>query len=62
MSNIVIVGAGVVGQATGNGFAKQGHQITYVDVDVAKIKQLVAQGLRAMTIAQVDLTSKRLSC
>ncbi|MEZ4867617.1 MAG: nucleotide sugar dehydrogenase [Caldilineaceae bacterium] len=54
MSNIVIVGAGVVGQATGNGFAKQGHQITYVDVDVAKIKQLVAQGLRAMTIAQVD--------
>lgn len=54
MSNILIVGAGVVGQATGKGFAKHGHQLTYVDVDTAKINQLVAQGLRAMTISQVD--------
>jgi UDPglucose 6-dehydrogenase len=54
MSNIVIVGAGVVGQATGKGFAKQGHQITYVDVDPKKIQQLNAQGLQAMTAAEVD--------
>lgn len=54
MSNIVIVGAGVVGQATGKGFAKQGHQLTYVDVDTRKIQQLVAQGLRAMTASEVD--------
>ncbi|MBX3016149.1 MAG: UDP-glucose/GDP-mannose dehydrogenase family protein [Caldilineaceae bacterium] len=54
MSHILIVGSGVVGQATGKGFAKQGHQLTYVDVDPSKIAQLRAQGLRAMTIAQVD--------
>lgn len=54
MSNIVIIGAGVVGQATGKGFAKQGHQITYVDVDPKKIQQLVAQGLQAMTAVEVD--------
>lgn len=54
MSNIVIVGAGVVGQATGKGFAKQGHQITYVDVDAKKIQQLVSQGLQAMTTTQVN--------
>lgn len=54
MSKILIVGSGVVGQATGKGFAKQGHQITYVDVDAKKIQQLRAQGLQAGTIAEVD--------
>lgn len=53
MTNIVIVGAGVVGQATGKGFAKKGHQITFVDIDTAKIKQLQQQGLRAMTMDAV---------
>ena len=54
MTNIVIVGAGVVGQATGKGFAKKGHQITFVDVDSARIEQLQQQGLRAMTIDAVN--------
>lgn len=54
MSNILIVGAGVVGQATGKGFAKQGHQLSYVDVDPAKINQLVAQGLQATTAKQAN--------
>ncbi len=54
MSNILVVGAGVVGQATGKGFAKQGHQITYVDVDTTKVNQLVAQGFLATTPSQVD--------
>jgi len=54
MSNILVVGAGVVGQATGKGFAKHGHQITYVDVDTTKVNQLVAQGFRATTPSQVD--------
>lgn len=53
MSNILIVGAGVVGQATGKGFAKKGHTISFVDVDITKIKDLNAQGLRAMTIDEV---------
>lgn len=54
MTNIVIVGAGVVGQATGKGFAKKGHQITFVDIDVAKIDLLRQQGMRAMTIDTVN--------
>lgn len=58
MSHILIVGAGVVGQATGKGFAKQGHQITYVDVDPTKINQLTAQGLCATTASQVDWSAQ----
>lgn len=54
MSNILIVGAGVVGQATGKGFAKKGHQITFVDVIPQKITQLQQQGLRATTIEGVN--------
>ena len=54
MTNIVIVGAGVVGQATGKGFAKRGHQITYVDVNKTRLDQLCQQGLNAMTAAEVD--------
>ena len=50
MTNILIVGAGVVGQATGKGFAKKGHQITFVDVDKSKISDLQQQGHRATTI------------
>ncbi len=54
MTNIVIVGAGVVGQATGKGFAKKGHQITFVDVDADRITQLQHQGFRAAAIGGVD--------
>jgi UDPglucose 6-dehydrogenase len=54
MTNIVIVGAGIVGQATGKGFAKRGHQITYVDVNKNRLEQLRQQGLSAMTTAEVD--------
>lgn len=54
MTNILVVGAGVVGQATGKGFAKKGHQITFVDVDKSKISDLQQQGHRATTIDAVD--------
>ena len=47
MSRILIIGAGVVGQATGKGFAKKGHAVTYVDVNPQIIAQLCAQGLSA---------------
>ncbi len=53
MFNILIVGSGVVGQATGKGFAKKGHRVDYVDIDPAKINQLTQQGLRAMRPDQV---------
>ena len=54
MSNILVVGAGVVGQATGKGFARKGHTVSFVDVDNAKIKDLNAQGFRASTINEVN--------
>jgi len=57
MTNILIVGAGVVGQATGKGFAKKGHQITFVDVDEKTIAHLQKQGHRASTIDTVDWAS-----
>jgi UDPglucose 6-dehydrogenase len=53
MFNILIVGSGVVGQATGKGFAKKSHRVDYVDIDPAKIKQLTQQGLHAMRPDQV---------
>ncbi len=54
MSSILIVGAGVVGQATGKGFARKGHSVDYVDVDSARVNQLNQQGLLAMQPDQVN--------
>lgn len=54
MSKILVVGAGVVGQATGKGFARKGHTVSFVDVDNAKIIDLNAQGFCATTIEEVD--------
>lgn len=54
MSNILIVGAGVVGQATGKGFIKKGHNVTFVDINTETVQTLQKQGLHAMTIENVD--------
>jgi len=54
MARILIVGSGVVGQATGKGFAKKGHSVSYVDINPQTIAKLRAQGLNAMTAADVD--------
>jgi UDPglucose 6-dehydrogenase len=54
MANILIVGSGVVGQATGKGFAKKGHDISYVDISAETIAKLRASGLNAMTAAEVE--------
>jgi UDPglucose 6-dehydrogenase len=54
MARILIIGAGVVGQATGKGFARKGHQISYVDINPQAIARLRAAGLSAMTAADVD--------
>lgn len=53
MASILIVGSGVVGQATGKGFARKGHAVSYVDINPGVIATLRAQGLRAMTAAEV---------
>ncbi|MFO7166691.1 MAG: NAD(P)-binding domain-containing protein [Chloroflexota bacterium] len=54
MFRIVIVGSGVVGQATGKGLAKKGHNITFVDINPQTIAKLRGEGLNAMTIGEVD--------
>jgi UDPglucose 6-dehydrogenase len=54
VARIIIVGSGVVGQATGKGFAKKGHQVSYVDINPQMIAKLRAEGLTAMTAAEVD--------
>src|SRR6185436_908797 len=54
MARILIIGSGVVGQATGKGFAHKGHQISYVDINPQTIARLRASGLTAMTAAEVD--------
>ena len=53
MAHLVIVGSGVVGQATGRGFAKKGHNVHYVDVASWTIAKLRAAGLSAGTIDEV---------
>ena len=47
MARIVIVGSGVVGTATGKGFARHGHQVTFVDVDPERLKTLGSEGFAA---------------
>jgi UDPglucose 6-dehydrogenase len=54
MADILIIGSGVVGQATGKGFARKGHQISYVDINPQTIARLRAAGLTAMTAAEVE--------
>lgn len=54
MSHILIVGSGVVGQATGKGFAKKGHNVSYVDVNPNTLATLRNAGHKAMTIKEVN--------
>lgn len=46
-ARIVIVGSGVVGSATGRGFAQRGHAVTFVDILPSRVQALRAQGLDA---------------
>ena len=41
---IQIVGAGVIGQATGRGFARLGHEVTFFDLDGGVMNQLREEG------------------
>ncbi|WQF89878.1 Putative UDP-glucose/GDP-mannose dehydrogenase, NAD(P)-binding domain superfamily [Colletotrichum destructivum] len=54
MARIVVIGSGVVGQATGKGFAEKGHAVRFVDIDSATIEKLCSAGLVAMTVSEVD--------
>jgi UDPglucose 6-dehydrogenase len=47
MARIFVVGAGVVGKATGQGFAERGHTVTLIDVISERVSALRAEGLDA---------------
>lgn len=47
MARIFVVGAGVVGKATGQGFAERGHAVTLIDVVSERVSALRAEGLDA---------------
>jgi UDPglucose 6-dehydrogenase len=49
MERVFVVGAGVVGKATGQGFAERGHSVTLVDVLPERVAALRAEGLDART-------------
>lgn len=54
MARILVVGSGVVGQATGKGFSKKGHTVSYVDINPQVVATLAAEGLNAMLPSEVN--------
>lgn len=49
MARIAIIGSGVVGTATGKGFHRMGHDVTFVDVDPSRVTALRSEGFDAGT-------------
>jgi UDPglucose 6-dehydrogenase len=47
---ISIIGAGVVGYASGMGLIKKNHDVTFLDVDAKRIAYLTDLGLKAFTV------------
>src|SRR5262245_17752561 len=54
MARTIIVGSGVVGSATGMGFADKGHAVQFVDVNAKRVDELRALGYAADT--EIDMT------
>ncbi|MEV1022337.1 2-dehydropantoate 2-reductase N-terminal domain-containing protein [Streptomyces sp. NPDC050264] len=50
MARIFIVGSGVVGSATGKGFLRAEHEVTFVDVARPRLDHLRSQGLDAQEV------------
>ncbi len=48
-ARIFVVGAGVVGAATGRGFLAAGHEVSFVDTSTSRVHELRAHGLDART-------------
>ena len=55
-SRIFIVGSGVVGAATGGGFRDAGHDVTFIDINEARVEELKGRGWDART--EIDLTDE----
>jgi len=56
VARIFIIGSGVVGTATGTGFDRAGHDVTFVDISAARLADLRASGLRATD--SIDLSGR----
>jgi UDPglucose 6-dehydrogenase len=52
--SVAIVGAGLVGFATGTALAKIGHHVTYVDANPDRVADLTSRGYRASTLIPGD--------
>ena len=56
-ARIFVVGSGVVGKATGEGFLAAGHEVTFIDVNPSRLEYLRGLGLDARD--ELDLTDER---
>jgi UDPglucose 6-dehydrogenase len=54
MGRTVIIGSGVVGTATGKGFADTGHAVQFVDINQSRVEELRREGFAASTV--IDLS------
>lgn len=55
MAHIIVVGAGVVGKATGSGFIDLGHKVTFVDKSERVVADLQSAGHQAVLLDEMDL-------
>ena len=55
-SRIFIVGSGVVGTATGEGFLAAGHEVTFIDTSAARVRELQSRGHDVRT--ELDLSNE----
>ena len=58
MSNIVVIGAGVVGQAVGKGFARFSHTIVFCDTDKKVRERLQTEGFVALAPEEFDVPNE----
>ena len=61
MSRISIIGSGVVGSATGQGFHKLGHKVIFYDISKQKLKALKNDGYNvanniSQALSQTDVS------
>jgi UDPglucose 6-dehydrogenase len=61
MAKLMIVGAGVVGQATGKGLIKKGHNLVFVDKDNNVIRSLEKEGYNALFPHEIPKISADIS-
>jgi UDPglucose 6-dehydrogenase len=61
MARILIVGSGVVGQATGKGLAKKGHEVTFVDTNIEIVRKLRQEGFEVCLPNELDDVSAEIS-